>query len=125
MLNPPEDFLKSHFLFYLYGIFSVLNKSRKITMEQIALEQHFMDTVTLTDTLGNKWPILRNEVRKRWTKLTDEDLDRVNGKTDELIRVLRRRYGYAKVQAGMEINKWLYDFDQKNKRVQKEIKASL
>jgi uncharacterized protein YjbJ (UPF0337 family) len=92
-------------------------------VEQIALELHFMDTAT--DTLGNKWPILKNEVRKRWTKLTDEDLDRVNGKTDELIRVLRRRYGYAKVQAGMEINKWLYDFDQKNKRVQKEIKASL
>lgn len=80
-----------------------------------------MDTVI--DTLGNKWPILKNEVRKRWTKLTDEDLDRVNGKTDELIRILRRRYGYAKVQAGMEINKWLRDFDQKNQRVQKEIKT--
>ena len=90
-------------------------------MEQIALEIPFMDMVT--DTLGNKWPILRNEVRKRWTKLTDEDLDRVNGKTDELIRVLRRRYGYAKVQAGMEINKWLCDFDQKGQRIQKEIKT--
>lgn len=92
-------------------------------MEQIALEQYFMDTVT--DTLGNKWPILKHEVRKRWTKLTDEDLDRVNGKTEELIRVLRKRYGYAKVQAGMEINKWLCDFDQKNQKTQKEVKASI
>jgi uncharacterized protein YjbJ (UPF0337 family) len=80
---------------------------------------------TATDTLRNKWPILKNEVRKRWTKLTDEDLDRVNGKTDELIRVLRRRYGYAKVQAGMEINKWLFDYDQKIPKNRKELKSKV
>jgi uncharacterized protein YjbJ (UPF0337 family) len=73
-----------------------------------------MDTVQ--DNLVGKWPVLKNEVRSRWAKLTDEDLNRVNGKTDELVRVLQRRYGYAKVQAGMEITKWLHEYDQKAKK---------
>jgi uncharacterized protein YjbJ (UPF0337 family) len=73
-----------------------------------------MDTVQ--DNLVGKWPVLKNEARKRWVKLTNEDLDRVNGKTDELVHVLQCRYGYAKVQAGMEINKWLHDYDQKARK---------
>lgn len=80
-----------------------------------------MDTVN--ENLVREWPKLKGEIRKHWVKLTDEDLDHVNGKTDELIRLLQRRYGYAKVQAGMEINKWLYDHTRKiDKRVKPEHK---
>jgi len=77
---------------------------------------------TVNDNLVSRWPMLKGEARKRWVKLTDEDLNCINGKTDEFIRVLQRRYGYAKVQAGMEINKWLFDYDQKNQKARKARK---
>ena len=53
--------------------------------------------------------MLKSRVKQQWAKLTDKDLARLSGKTDELAGVLQRRYGYGKVQAEMEINHWLRD----------------
>ena len=64
---------------------------------------------TTNDILLDKWHELKGQVRQRWDKLTDDDLTRLSGKTDELARVLRRRYGYGKAQAEIEINNWLND----------------
>lgn len=66
---------------------------------------------TTKDTLLGRWPELKSHVRKRWSKLTDEDFARLNGRTDELVTALQRRYGYGKAQAGIEINNWLHDYD--------------
>jgi len=46
-------------------------------------------------------------VRQQWGKLTDDDLTRLSGKTEELAGVLQQRYGYGKDQAEDEIHKWL------------------
>jgi uncharacterized protein YjbJ (UPF0337 family) len=52
-------------------------------------------------------------VRQQWGKLTDNDLTRLSGKTEELDGVLQQRYGYAKGQAEKEINDWLRKHDQR------------
>ena len=67
---------------------------------------------TTPDILLDRWLEIRGQVRKRWSKLTDDDLARLSGKTDELVVVLQQRYGYGKVQAKIEIENWLYDQDQ-------------
>jgi uncharacterized protein YjbJ (UPF0337 family) len=54
-------------------------------------------------------------VRQQWGKLTDDDLTRLSGKTEELAGVLQQRYGYGKAQAEIEINNWLRDRDQRAK----------
>jgi len=59
------------------------------------------------DILTGKWHELKGQVRQKWGKLTDDDLARLNGKTEELAGVLQQRYGYARAQADIEINKWL------------------
>ena len=41
-------------------------------------------------------------------KLTDDDLDVIAGKQDQLEGRLQQRYGYAKDQAKKEVNDW-YD----------------
>ncbi len=64
------------------------------------------------DILYDKWPELKGQVRQQWGKLTDDDLTRLSGKTEELTGVLQQRYGYGKVQAEMAINNWLRDRDQ-------------
>ena len=63
------------------------------------------------DILQGKWPDLKDQVKQQWNKLTDEDLQRLSGKTDELVGVLRQKYGYGLVQAEIDISKWLSDHD--------------
>lgn len=61
--------------------------------------------------LQSKWSELKGQVKQRWSKLTDDDLTRLSGKTEELTGVLRQRYGYGQAQAEIEINQWLSDYD--------------
>ena len=59
------------------------------------------------DILQDEWPALKGQVKLRWGKLTDGDVQRLSGKTEELVGVLQRRYGYGRVQAEIEINNWV------------------
>jgi len=59
------------------------------------------------DALQSRWPKLKVKIRKHWGKVTEDDLRQINGQTNDLITVLRKRYGYGKVQAEIEINNWL------------------
>jgi uncharacterized protein YjbJ (UPF0337 family) len=63
------------------------------------------------DILLGKWHELKGQVRQQWGKLTEDDLTRLNGKTEELAGVLQQRYGYGKAQAEIEIHTWLSKHD--------------
>jgi uncharacterized protein YjbJ (UPF0337 family) len=65
------------------------------------------------DILTGKWHELRGKVRNQWGKLTDDDVTKLSGKTEELAGVLQQRYGYGKAQAENEIQKWLKSHDEK------------
>jgi uncharacterized protein YjbJ (UPF0337 family) len=64
------------------------------------------------DILFGKWHEVKGLVRQKWGKLSDDDLTRMSGKTEELAGLLQQRYGYGKAQAENEINSWLHDRDQ-------------
>ena len=70
---------------------------------------------TTKDILLGRWHELKGQVRQQWGKLTDDDLTRLSGKTEELVGVLQQRYGYGKAQAEIEINNWLRNLDQRAK----------
>ena len=59
------------------------------------------------DILRGKWNQLKGEVKSQWGKLTDDDLDRVEGDTDKLIGRVQERYGYAREQAQREVDDFL------------------
>ena len=59
-----------------------------------------------TDVLKGKWHQLKGEVKSRWGKLTDDDLDRVEGDSEKLIGKVQERYGYARDRAEQEVNSW-------------------
>ncbi len=65
------------------------------------------------DNLQLNWTELKSKLRKRWGKITEADLAQINGNTDELIRTLRKRYGYGQAQAEIEIHQWLFGQDKK------------
>ncbi len=61
------------------------------------------------DILKGKWLQVRGEIKKNWGKLTDDDLDRIEGQKDVLVGKLQERYGYTREKAEQEFNRW---FDQ-------------
>lgn len=52
------------------------------------------------------WKQLKGAVKERWGKLTDDDLDVINGKREQLEGKIQERYGYQKDQATKEIDDW-------------------
>ena len=58
------------------------------------------------DVLEGNWKQLRGRVKEAWGKLTDDDLDRIEGKADRLIGVLQERYGYARDRAEEEFRRF-------------------
>ncbi|MBW6472569.1 MAG: CsbD family protein [Anaerolineaceae bacterium] len=57
------------------------------------------------DIFEGKWKQLRGEVKVWWGKLTDDDLDKVEGNYDKLIGLLQEKYGYTREQAEKEWEK--------------------
>jgi len=56
------------------------------------------------DQVAGKWKQFKGQVKQKWGKLTDDDLDTMAGKRDEIAGKLQERYGYAKEQAEKEID---------------------
>ena len=53
------------------------------------------------------WGQVRGKLRSQWGKLTNDDLDVIEGKRTELAGRLQQRYGYAKDEAEKNIDIWL------------------
>jgi uncharacterized protein YjbJ (UPF0337 family) len=60
-----------------------------------------------TKVIEGKWTELRGKVKERWGKLTDDDLDRINGQYEQLVGLLEQRYGYAQEQAERETQEFM------------------
>lgn len=59
------------------------------------------------DILKVKWRQIRGQVQAWWGNLTDDDLDRINGRKDMLIGIIQQRYGYMRVRAMAEVDRRL------------------
>jgi uncharacterized protein YjbJ (UPF0337 family) len=59
------------------------------------------------DILQGKWKQLRGEIKSWWGKLTNDDLDRIEGSYEKLAGMLQERYGYTRQQAEREIADFL------------------
>lgn len=62
------------------------------------------------DQIEGNWKIVRGNVRERWGKLTDDDLDVIAGKRDQLIGRLQRAYGMAREEAERQVNEFSRTF---------------
>ena len=54
------------------------------------------------DILKGKWKEMKGEVKEQWGKLTDDDLSQIEGREDQLVGLLQKKYGYAKEKAQEE-----------------------
>ena len=62
------------------------------------------------DTIEGNWKQLKGKVKEQWGKLTDDDLDVIAGKRDQLLGRIQERHGIAKSEAEKQVN----DFERRN-----------
>ena len=58
------------------------------------------------DRIAGNWKQIKGAVKEKWGKLTDDDLDVVNGRAEQLVGKLQERYGLAKDAARKEYEGW-------------------
>lgn len=64
-------------------------------------------------TMEGDWLQLKGKVRETWGKLTDDDVDVIAGKRDQLVGKLKERYGKSAELVDREVQ----DFETKHLRV--------
>lgn len=56
------------------------------------------------DIAEGKWKQMKGKIQKKWGDLTDDDLDRINGRREEFAGVMQERYGKGKAEAEREFD---------------------
>jgi uncharacterized protein YjbJ (UPF0337 family) len=60
-----------------------------------------------SDQMAGKWKQMKGAAKQQWGKLTDDDLDVINGQREILIGKLQERYGIAKEEAQKRTDEWI------------------
>jgi uncharacterized protein YjbJ (UPF0337 family) len=73
------------------------------------------------DQIKGKWKQLKGAVKTKWGELTDDDIDVINGQSDELIGKIQERYGIARDEAQRQVDEW---DEMSERRVEEQRRAS-
>jgi uncharacterized protein YjbJ (UPF0337 family) len=68
------------------------------------------------DRLGGHWKQVKGKLKEQWGKLTDDDLDVIAGRRDQLLGRIQERHGLAKEEAQRQVE----SFERRNPEYQFE-----
>ncbi|QNP48945.1 CsbD family protein [Diaphorobacter aerolatus] len=61
------------------------------------------------DTIKGNWKQFKGKVKEQWGKLTDDDLDVINGQREQLVGRIQEREGIAQDEAEKQVKTWETD----------------
>ncbi|WP_373084759.1 CsbD family protein [Sneathiella sp.] len=61
------------------------------------------------DILKGKWKQLKGDIQKKWGKLTDDDLDQIDGNREKFVGRIQENYGIAKEEADSMLDEFERD----------------
>ena len=67
------------------------------------------------DWVKGNWKQFKGKVREQWGKLTDNDLNVIDGRRDQLIGKLQERYGIAREEAQRQFREFCETKEQRRK----------
>jgi uncharacterized protein YjbJ (UPF0337 family) len=59
------------------------------------------------DQMEGNWKMLSGKLKEQWGKLTDDDVQTMNGKMEQLVGKVQERYGMAREQAETAVHDWV------------------
>ncbi|MEX2529288.1 MAG: CsbD family protein [Gemmatimonadota bacterium] len=59
------------------------------------------------DQLKGKWKQFKGRTKEKWSKLTDDDLDQIDGRRQALVGKVQERYGRSREEAEKEVDSWM------------------
>ena len=60
-----------------------------------------------SDQFAGQWHQIKGGLRAQWGKLTDDDVERIEGNREKLIGEIQARYGKSKEEAKREVNDFI------------------
>ncbi len=61
--------------------------------------------------LEGKWKQFQGKVKENWGELTDDELDQIEGRRDQLVGLLQEKYGYSLERAEEEFDDFIDSLD--------------
>lgn len=58
------------------------------------------------DRIEGNWKQIKGKIKEQWGKLTDDNLDVIAGKRDQLVGRIQESYGIGKDEAERQVGEW-------------------
>lgn len=58
------------------------------------------------DIVEGKWKQFKGDAKKKWGKLTDDEIDQIDGDRQKLVGLVQARYGIAKDRAEEQVDEF-------------------
>jgi uncharacterized protein YjbJ (UPF0337 family) len=72
------------------------------------------------DQVAGKWKQVEGQVKQKWGRLTDDDLDVIDGKRQELVGRIQERYGIARDVAEKQADEFVTALKAESTREERE-----
>lgn len=58
------------------------------------------------DTIEGNWKQVKGGIKQQWGKLTDDDIDYMEGSYERMVGRIQERYGVAREDAEKQVREW-------------------
>jgi uncharacterized protein YjbJ (UPF0337 family) len=62
------------------------------------------------DQIAGEWKQSKGRIQERWGRLTDDDMEVIAGRREQLVGLLQQRYGFIKEAAEEQVNQFLKSY---------------
>jgi uncharacterized protein YjbJ (UPF0337 family) len=76
------------------------------------------------DQIEGKWKQASGHVKEKWGKLTDDDLQVIRGKRDQLVGKIQERYGIAKEDAERQVEEFSHTYATDTTTTREKIRSA-
>jgi uncharacterized protein YjbJ (UPF0337 family) len=59
-----------------------------------------------TSKIERNWKKLKSSVKEEWNELTDEELNKMEGKWERMVDTIALKYALTKMEAEDQLNQW-------------------
>lgn len=65
------------------------------------------------DEFEANWHQLKGKIRDKWSKFTNEDIAKFNGKYEQFLGALQKKYMFSKEKAEQEMRNWQKELEKR------------